>query len=268
MCVIFSGHDQKPTRETVKQMRPVLVTKSIVKTLINFLLANNPWYQQCGVAYSQANMDALFDENDGDLDTSLPRALEICHLSRGTVDHSDSDDNAMTIDPQDVIEPFEAEVGDMVLEAVGFTKGDYSSASKEKMKLHALVHVLDHKRFLLSQAGSQYVADNDPGLISFLFPHLDPWDIGGFNNTGRTSQQHISIEAQVKNLLCQDDSPFRKDPNFAFICWNMIQKKEVSSNTTFQISSGLQRNLAEELTNIAPSLTTLAEKWTNSPAAK
>jgi hypothetical protein len=266
MCVIFSGHDQKPTRETVKQMRPVLVTKSIVKTLIDFLLANNPWYQQCGVAYSQTNMDALFDENDGDVDTSLPRALEICHLSRDSVR---SDENAMTlIDPQDDVEPSEADAGDMVMEAVGFTKGDHSSASKEKMKLHALAHVLDRNRFLLSQAGSRYVADNDPGLMSFLFPHLDPWDIGGFNHTGRTSQQHISIEAQVKNLLRQDDSPFRKDPNFAFICWNMIQKKEVSSNTTFQISSALQRNLAEELTIIAPSLTTLAEKWTHSPTAK
>jgi hypothetical protein len=267
MCVIFSGHAQKPTRETVKQMCPVLVTKSIVKALIEFLLSNNPWYQQCGVTYSQINMDALFDESDGDVDTSLPRALEICHLPRDTVG---SDENGMTIDPQDGndgTEPFEADAGDIVMEAVGFTKGDHSSASKEKMKLHALAHVLDHNRFLLSQAGSRYVADNDPGLMSFLFPHLDPWDIGGFNHTGRTSEQHISIEAQVKNLLRQDDSPFRKDLNFAFICWNMMQKKEVSSNTTFQISSGLQRNLAEELTNIAPSLTTLAEKWTHSPGA-
>jgi hypothetical protein len=59
----------------------------------------------------------------------------------------------------------------------------------------------------------------------FLFPHLDPWDIGGFNHSGWTSQQHISMEAQIKNLLHQDNSPFCKDQNFAFICWNMIQQK-------------------------------------------
>jgi hypothetical protein len=76
-------------------------------------------------------------------------------------------------------------------------------------------------------------------LMSFLFLHLDPWDIGGFNHTGRTPEQHISMEAQIKNLLRQDSSPFVKDPNFAFICWNMIQKKEVSTNTSACLCSTL-----------------------------
>ncbi|KAG2136448.1 hypothetical protein DEU56DRAFT_704765, partial [Suillus clintonianus] len=62
MCVIFSGHSQKPTRDTVKQMQPILVTKSTVKVLIDFLLMNNPWYQQCGVEFSQKNMDDLFED--------------------------------------------------------------------------------------------------------------------------------------------------------------------------------------------------------------
>ncbi|KAG1886346.1 uncharacterized protein F5891DRAFT_968692, partial [Suillus fuscotomentosus] len=72
------------------------------------------------------------------------------------------------------------------------------------------------------------------------------------------------MEAQVKNLLLQDDSPFRRDANFAFVCWNMIQKKEVSTNTSFRISSSLQYSLANNLKNIAPSLTNLAEKWSQS----
>ncbi|KAG2351793.1 hypothetical protein BDR07DRAFT_1317385 [Suillus spraguei] len=33
MCVMFGGHAPKPSRETVGQMRPVLVTKSIVNSL-------------------------------------------------------------------------------------------------------------------------------------------------------------------------------------------------------------------------------------------
>lgn len=33
------------------------------------------------------------------------------------------------------------------------------------------------------------------------------------------------MEAQVRNWLLQDDSPLRKDANFAFIYWNMIEKK-------------------------------------------
>ncbi|KAG2107480.1 uncharacterized protein F5147DRAFT_653338 [Suillus discolor] len=43
---------------------------------------------------------------------------------------------------------------------------------------------------------------------------------------GCTPSQYI--EAQVKNLLRQVDSPFTNDSNFAYICWNTIQKKAIT----------------------------------------
>ncbi|KAG1821307.1 hypothetical protein EV424DRAFT_861670 [Suillus variegatus] len=46
VCVVFAGHNQTPTRETLKNLQAILVTKSVVKTLIDFLISNNPWYQQ------------------------------------------------------------------------------------------------------------------------------------------------------------------------------------------------------------------------------
>jgi hypothetical protein len=244
-------------------MRPVLVMKSIVKTLIEFLIANNPWYQQCGVEYSQANMDDLFDAQDGNADVGVPKALEICHLPKDDFVEGDG-----VVEPCEVLMPEDIDVGDVVLESVGFTKGDQSVASREKMKLHVLVYMLDHNCFLMLQTGSQFVSDNDPGLMSFLFPHLDPWDIGGFRHCGCTVQQHISMEAQLKNLLRQDDSPFVQDSNFVFICWNMIQKKEVSTNMSFHIGAILQKNLAAELRDIGPMLMNLAEKWTHLTNAK
>lgn len=66
----------------------------------------------------------------------------------------------------------------------------------------------------------------------------------------------------MRNLLHQDDSPFRKDANFAFICWNMIQKKEVSRNMTYRVCASQQQSLVRELKDIGPCLTDLAEKWT------
>ncbi|KAG1856608.1 hypothetical protein C8R48DRAFT_675007 [Suillus tomentosus] len=221
MCVIFSGHQERPTRATVKQICPILVTKSVVKTLIQFLIANNPWYQQCGVLYSQENMDALFEETDGDVDTSIPKALQICHLPK-----DDAIDQFSPMESRDtgILETIDP--GNITMEAIGFTKGDHSATSRDKMKLHALAHVLDHNKFILSKAGSHFVSDSNPGLLSFLFPHLDPWDIGGFHHSRQALPQQVMMEAQVKNLLHQDDSPFVRDPNFTFICWNMIQKKE------------------------------------------
>ncbi|KAG1784390.1 uncharacterized protein HD556DRAFT_1435457 [Suillus plorans] len=248
MCVIFSG-----------QKCPVLVTKSRVRKLIDFLITHNPWYQHSGVSYSQDNMDALFDEADFDADTGVPHALAICHLP--TEDQASPDAGFNSRDTHDT---HGSDNGDLVMEPVGYTEGDHSSQSREKMKLHALTYILDHKKFLLSRTGSKFVADSDPGLMSYLFPHLDPWDIGGFFHSGRTKQQHLSMQAQVRNLLRQDDSPFRNDPQFAFICWNMIQKQEVSRNTTFCIGLSAQRGLAKELTDIAPSLTSLADKWSHS----
>ncbi|KAG1906054.1 uncharacterized protein F5891DRAFT_1126016 [Suillus fuscotomentosus] len=227
MCMIFAGHQEKPLRATVKQMCPVLVTKSVVKTLIEFLVANNPWYQQCGVLYSQENKI-----KDDSIDQFLP-------LESHNPSISDS------IDP-----------GDITMEAIGFTKGDHSATSQEKIQLHAL--------FILSKAGSSFVSDSDPGLMSFLFLHLDPWDIGGFNHSGCTCLQHITIEAQ-------DNSPFVRDPNFVFIYWNMIQKKEVSTNINFRIRASLQHTLAEELRDVGPSLMSLVENllmWTCSVNAK
>jgi hypothetical protein len=124
MCVIFAGHTEKPSRETVKQMRPILVTKSIVKTLIDFLVTNNPWYQQSGVSYSQENMDALFEEVDGDVDTSLPQALQICHLPR-----DDEIDQFTPLESRNVGISEDLESSDLTMEAIGFTRGDHSAQS-------------------------------------------------------------------------------------------------------------------------------------------
>ncbi|KAG2738983.1 hypothetical protein P692DRAFT_201849319 [Suillus brevipes Sb2] len=207
-----------PSRDTVKQMRPVLVTKSRVEKLIHFLIANNPWYQHSGVAYSQSNMDALFDQTD----------LAVCHLP--------SSENELPIDEGFSLRDLnhnqsgQVDLADIVMEPIGYTEGDHSSQSREKMKLHALAYVLDR---------GEFIADNDPGLMSYLFPHLDPWDIGGFYHTGRTVPQYISMQAQIKNLLRQDDSLFRSDPHFAFV--------EVSRNTTFRTSLSTQRGLAKGL---------------------
>ncbi|KAG1848990.1 hypothetical protein F4604DRAFT_1883847 [Suillus subluteus] len=218
MCVIFASHKQVPTRHMAKTFR--------VHQLIDFLLENNPWYQHSGVSYSQTNMDSLFDAADKDVDCTVPLALQICHLP---VDADQLTDIGDGVDEMANDGIRDTNSNKIVIEAVGYTKGDHSSAT----------YVLDQKKFLLSCMGSQFIADNDPGLMSYFFYH-----------SGRTHQQYLSMEAQVKNLLCQDDSPFQKDANFAFVVWNMIQKKEVSMNTCFA-----------RLKEIAPTLTNLVDQW-------
>ncbi|KAH7918366.1 hypothetical protein BV22DRAFT_1108374 [Leucogyrophana mollusca] len=223
ISILFTGSTTVPTRKLLMKNNPVLVTKSIVKTLTDFYMENNSAYQDDGVKYNHT------------LDTSLLQAVEICHLV--DVDTSPSTEDAAGRNNAS----YDSTTGDLVMDNVGYTCGDRSPASRESMKLHTLAAALDQKPFLVSRTGSTFVSDDDPGLLASLFPHLDPWNIGGFNHEGRCNSSKMLFEYQ-------DCSPFQCDPNFAL-------------NTTF-------RDVASELKAVAPSLTELARKWADDPYSK
>ena len=107
----------------------------------------------------------------------------------------------------------------------------------ESMKACALAYVLDHKQFLNSQAGSKYINDNHLGLLAYLFPHLDPWGIGGFHHPSCQKTQRLSFDVQVRCLLRQYHSPFARDASFPFVCWNIMQKQAVSRNSFFSMKA-------------------------------
>ena len=263
MCTLFVGGDTKPTVSNIANLGPVLVSKGVVKTLIDFLLGNNPWYVDSGVSFSLDNFNALFDKLHDGVDRAPLTAVSICHLPSdqaqgvdgGTADYTDR-------------YTFDDDASDLVMEAVGYVNGDHSPQNHDIMKASALAWCLDRKQFIKMQSGSQLLSDRDPGLLTFVFPHLDPWGIGGFYERRRSKAQYISFERQVRNLLMQDESPFRADPNFAYVCWNILQKREVNRNTSFRVSQSVQSDIVKELTEIGPSLSSLIEKWTANPNAK
>lgn len=263
MCALFIGSDTKPTIDNIERLRPVLVSKNIITVLIEFLTTKNFWYTNAGVKFSQTNLDALFDTGQ-DIDTSIPKSIQICHLSEeesqnvrhGIADYTDREN----LQGQSMHSP-------LTMEAVGYTTGDHSSHSYRDMKARAISWCLDRKRFVKVQSGTKAVNDRDPALLSSLFPHLDPWAIGGFSDVSRSPDQQISFERQVKNLLLQHNSPFQKDPNFAYVCWNIMQKREVNKQVSFKTKAATQHNLTAELTALAPALTDLIQKWEHNPAA-
>ncbi|KAG0700164.1 hypothetical protein DFH29DRAFT_933415 [Suillus ampliporus] len=137
-------------------------------------------------------MEDLFNTVDGDVDADLLHALEICYLPSES-----TDEQVESNVPRDNPAPDVADNSDIILEAVGYTRGDHAASSREAMKVRGLAYVLDRNRFLVSRAGSKFVSDNDPGGIE------------DFYRVARTKPQYISFETQVKNLLRQDDSPFK-----------------------------------------------------------
>ncbi|KIO04909.1 hypothetical protein M404DRAFT_142351, partial [Pisolithus tinctorius Marx 270] len=222
LCVVFCSRKFRPTKEALVQFHPVLVSKSNIEIMINFLIAENQWYKLWGVRFDHANLESLLQ---GCEDVVPVQGMQITHLLS-----SSSDVNGSDHDWHDLC-------GELVMENVAYMMGDHSSQSCQTMKAQAMAHALGHGQFVSSTSGSQLVNDSNPYLMSALFPHLDPWGIGSFNPPERSKVQQIPLERQVKNLLNQANSPFVRDCSFAFVCWNLVQKREAQENIMFSIKS-------------------------------
>ncbi|KIK21227.1 hypothetical protein PISMIDRAFT_12465 [Pisolithus microcarpus 441] len=173
ICVVFSGGRFKPTVESLQCFRPVLVNKS----------------NREGVSFSQKNLDRLVC---GEGDCAVFPGIEIHHLPSDDGNEGDS-----VVDWSNGQE-------DLVMENVAYTQGDHSERSHNAMKARAFAYAMDQQKFLLSLSGNSFMSDVDPALMSSLFPHLDPWGIGGFNHPARLPTQHISFERQVLEMECKD----------------------------------------------------------------
>ncbi|KAF8193071.1 hypothetical protein K438DRAFT_1450659, partial [Mycena galopus ATCC 62051] len=264
MCALFIGPNTVPTRENIKALRPVLVSKSRVESMLNFLLRRNPLYSSAGLIYSRDNLNGIFDGPD---DEGVPRAVELCCLPESALDFNGYADRGINTEDEPP-QPGGLDSGETVMEAVGYVVGERSAKDLRDMKASAVAWCLDKKNFVRMQSGSKFLSDRDPGFLTFCFPHLDPWGIGGFHEPHRREEQQISFQRQVRNLLLQHDGAFQKDPNFAYICWNIIQKAEVNKQVNFRTSQRTQNDVVADVQALAPVITDLIRKWELNPNAK
>ncbi|PPQ71220.1 hypothetical protein CVT26_010999 [Gymnopilus dilepis] len=246
MCAVFVGN-RMPTRSTLSKYRPVLVRKSRVKLLIEFLIGNNYHYRpSVTFRFSQRNLDDLFD---GEEDQGVPASAHIGYIPlNDAIDVAVSDYTSRNRD-QNLCEVDDDD--EFLMENVGYTEGDDSPMSYQAMKDMAIQRCLLGKPFLVSGKGSRGVPDFfNPSIMTWLFPHLDPWGIGGFYHPGRL--QKISMHEQLAHLLMVDDSPFERDPEFAVNFHNIGQKGLVSRTLRFGVSRQLHRGIVTDFLSIDP----------------
>lgn len=268
LCAIFVGKKQ-PTAEHIRKLSPVLVRKSRVKTMIDFLLVKNPKYAVNGTfqGYSQGNMDALFDADaGGHRDEDVLCAMEIGHIQASDAVAAATEGYVPGTTPDS-----QAEVpgDDMLIENVGYTDSeDTLAVNPRDMAAEAMAHCVSHRRFIKSQAGSRFIPDfKNSSLLSWLFPHLDPWGIGGFFDERR--QRPLSLDQQLKYLLQVEGSPFCQDPNFAFVYYNIRQKKAVFDSVTFQVPAAQRDRVIGEIMELnVEHLDSLAESLKLDPRYK
>jgi hypothetical protein len=69
---------------------------------------------------------------------------------------------------------------------------------------------------------------NNPNLLMGAFPHLFPYGVGGFEeNRCFDLAYHTHAGVLMKRL----DVQYRKDPNFMYVLFNIIQRRRVNSGT-------------------------------------
>lgn len=256
LCALFVGKN-KPTRAMLSKLNPILVRKTRVMTMIKFLVDNNPYYKpdEGFAGFSQRNLDELFSGDDKPTDEGVPCAIEVDFVplnvekvvSVAVGDYSGRS-RFDRVSPEPSGSTFESE---LLIENVGFTDGDNSAKSYKSMTLAALTHCLRGGLFVKSVAGSIPIPDfENPSLLGWLFPHLDPWGIGGFHHPARVAR--LSLEEQLRHLLSINDRRFELEANFAFVYYNIHQKKSVLQNVSFSTSTSRQASIVKDILTLQP----------------
>ncbi|KAJ7490424.1 hypothetical protein B0H11DRAFT_1719437, partial [Mycena galericulata] len=262
MSVVFIGK-VPPTRHTISKLSPVLVRKSRVKIMIEFLLENNPHYGPLAgfKGYSAENLNKLFDGRDAEKDEAVPCAVHIGHLEpNDAVDSATGDYTRRNLDDDRRV------VDDEVLmENVGYTLGDDTPSSFRDMKLTALERCLAGRPYLGSSRGSAVVPDFDnPYLMSMAFPEEDPWGIGAMLHPRR--RKKISPADQVSHLLTVHGGRFQQHSQFAFFYYNILRKQLVSTNMRYRVPKNHYREVMDKMLNVdLDRLTALREKCRRDP---
>ena len=115
VCAVFVGRTV-PTKETIALLSPVLVRRSVVETIVHFLVQSNPYYapdDQEFFGFSPDNLAALFDGEDENADVGVPCAMDI-----GFIEDSASSN------------------GDVQMGEAGAPEGEQPPAPKPKAKLY------------------------------------------------------------------------------------------------------------------------------------
>ena len=137
VCAVFVG-SCRPTKETIRKLSPVLARKSTVKTIIDFLVRENPHYARDTEfhGFSQRNLDLLFDSETGADDEGLPCAMSVGFLPDSEALQGIS--AGYTARNDEVDEPPPG--ADILMENVGYTCGDNTPVAYQDMKMRAVDH--------------------------------------------------------------------------------------------------------------------------------
>ncbi|KZT52853.1 hypothetical protein CALCODRAFT_440941, partial [Calocera cornea HHB12733] len=185
---LFAGQEA-PTADILRKLQPVKANATIVRTILDFLLSNNHAYTCStidfpqGASFSDDNFNAIFPSTTGDDSLTFLPCIEIGHVQ---VDSAQAGSEA-DVSSRNVFEDSVVEDNDFLVEPSGYSTSNRTATSFKAMKADALAHCLDdHGSFLLSRKGNRAIHDlRNEYTLTWMFPHLDPFALGGFDDPRR-----------------------------------------------------------------------------------
>jgi hypothetical protein len=239
--------------------------------MIEFLIDNNPYYAPDGEfqGFSHENLEALSRGDSiflNDSDEFLPGSIEIANIdSRMVVAEVDVTADYTNRNDADPFDLERSEHGDLLLENVGYTLGDTSTRHYNLMKIRAMDHCRTGRSHIQARQGDTALGDfENEKLLSWLFPHLDPWGIGAFHHPARRVK--LTLEEQLSYLISVDDSPFATDESFAFVYYNISQKKSLVHDCLYRVKESQYADIVQELQAIPVEMIRILErKLTDNP---
>ncbi|KZV75924.1 hypothetical protein PENSPDRAFT_570654, partial [Peniophora sp. CONT] len=266
LCVLFVGRGVKPTRENIGvSLYPLICSLPRIGTVGRFLTSVNPVYRELGIEFSEENLRTIgANFPDGEV-AGLPDSVQITVL--------DSDSSAVVHDsmrsgyaPSERSEKLVVPVGDILIDNVGYANDSQSSVASTAAKTLALEWCLNKKPFVQVNDGSRLFPDRHQNMLTLVFPHLDPYALGAFFHTQRII--YLSMRQQLKNMVLMKDAPFAKDPHFAYVCFNAIQRNQTSTGATFKIAESQYADFADTLMENKGLLEVLEKKYKADPEAQ
>ncbi|KAF5328905.1 hypothetical protein D9611_014252 [Ephemerocybe angulata] len=253
MCAIVMTA-RPPTQRTIKKLKPILVRKSRVKRLLEFLIQNNPSYKKSHSfgGFSAEHLEGLFT---GESDEGVPSAVNIGYLPLSSAVESLTEDHIGRFDGID----------GLFMENVSYTLGDRSAKSYHRMTLEAIRRCQDGKPFVYSRAGSSPAPDiSNPNWLSWAHPNADPFGIAGFHHPRR--KRPIGMEQQLRHLLGTMDPYFENDPELAFDVYNIIRKGAVNTSMRFSVPYSAYYRIVEQIGQLDPlQILHLRDKYMKNP---
>ncbi|KZO91898.1 hypothetical protein CALVIDRAFT_488329, partial [Calocera viscosa TUFC12733] len=243
---------QKLDEMAIRWLAPLKASSLRVRLLVRFFMEVNEVYMvgvggTGPVVFSESNLASIFggsDDAERNAEEKLPECIEIGHLKM--LHHDMESDVAARNEFQGV----SVVEHDFFMDACGFVRGDISGEKYRAMKAECLQHCLGGKPFLVSRSGNVPISERQNHLLlGGLFPHLDPFNVGGFDHPCR--RRKVDMARQVSHLLSLYDGPFERDAQFAFVYHNIIQKRRSTVEAFFRVKEAELSRLMADLNGIS-----------------